>query len=292
MDVSIIIVNFNTTNLLSNCIKTIYEKTAGLVYEVIVVDNNSSDRSYDEIKYLYSNVKIVENSENYGFGVANNIGISVASGKYVFLLNSDTLLLNNAVKIFFDFLESKKNENIAICGGSLFKSDLTHQVSYGNFPSFTQVIFNFGFDRIFYRYYQKKFSTACINLSSRPFQVDYISGANLFIRKSFLKTNQVFNDNFFMYFEETEFQYRLTSSTNSKIYMVPNAEIIHFGGGSFNKLKLNYFEASQIKFFELRYNKITSKFIKLILILQYSFKILLYQNRKYWRMKLIAILKA
>jgi hypothetical protein len=291
MDVSVIIVNYNTTLLLTNCLKSIYDKTIDLEFEVIIVDNNSSDRSFTNLKDIYSNILIIENAENLGFGVANNIGISRASGRYLFLLNSDTLLLNNAIKCLHDFLELKQNEDIFLCGGSLYKSNLSNQVSYGNFPSLTQVLFNFGFDRIFSRYYQENYSTACFCNHVKPFKVDYVCGADLFIRRSLIKSSQIFDEKYFMFFEETEFQFRFTSKFNAKIFIVPNAKIVHFGSGSFNEMKYKYFEQSQIYFFESRYNKILSTLIKFLLIIQYSLNFIIFKDRKHWKLKLSGLLK-
>lgn len=123
MDVSIIIVNYNTKNLTKDCINSIYEQTAGLEFEIIVSDNNSKDGSIEMIKESFPNVILIENNENLGFGRANNKGLAVATGKYIFYLNSDTILLNNAVKIFFDYFEKHNNENIGALGCNLQNKD-------------------------------------------------------------------------------------------------------------------------------------------------------------------------
>ena len=104
-DVSIIIVNYNTKQLLADCLKSIYEQTNNIDFEVIVSDNGSVDGSIEMLKRDFSQVILIENNANLGFGAANNRGLEVAKGKYIFYLNSDTVLLNNAVKIFFDYLE-------------------------------------------------------------------------------------------------------------------------------------------------------------------------------------------
>src|SRR3712207_2177399 len=102
MDVSIIIVNYNTCQLISNCIDTIFQNTDGISFEIIVIDNASCDASKSKfendarINYVYS-------YENMGFGRANNVGMMLAKGEYIFLLNSDTLLINNAIKFFYDY---------------------------------------------------------------------------------------------------------------------------------------------------------------------------------------------
>lgn len=118
MDVSIIIVNYNTRQLTSNCIESIFKYTNGVSFEVILVDNASTDGSID----FFTNderIIFISSKENLGFGRANNLGYKVAKGRYIFLLNSDTLLLNNAIKIFCDTM-SNVDGNIA-CIGTLLR---------------------------------------------------------------------------------------------------------------------------------------------------------------------------
>ena len=110
MQVSIIIVNYNTKELLNNCLKSIYKYTKDIDFEIIVSDNGSTDNSISMLKTEFPQVVIVDNGKNLGFGAANNKGLEIAKGKYIFYLNSDTLILNNAVKIFYDYFEA--NENI------------------------------------------------------------------------------------------------------------------------------------------------------------------------------------
>jgi len=114
MDVSIIIVNYNTLGLTSDCIESIVDKTSDLEYEIILVDNASTDSSKavfsqdPRVRYIYSD-------RNLGFGRANNLGIREATGRYLFFLNSDTILLNNAVKYFFDFCEKNPDRRVRSC---------------------------------------------------------------------------------------------------------------------------------------------------------------------------------
>ena len=123
MDVSVIMVNYNTLELTKNTINSVMEKTKDLNYEIILIDNASTDGSVEFFEKEYKDkIIFIKNNENLGFGKANNKGIEIAKGKYVFLLNSDTLLINNAIKILFDFME--KNKNCGVCGGNLFDIDL------------------------------------------------------------------------------------------------------------------------------------------------------------------------
>ena len=118
MDVSVIIVNYNTLGLTSDCIESIIAQTSTVEYEIILVDNASTDGSKEvfaqdkRIKYIYSD-------RNLGFGRANNLGIREAKGRYLFFLNSDTILLNNAVKLFFDFCEKNPDRKIGAVGAVL-----------------------------------------------------------------------------------------------------------------------------------------------------------------------------
>ena len=105
MDVSIILVNYNTKELTGDCIKSVYELTRDISYDIFVVDNASSDGSVQMIKEEFPAVKLIESPENLGFGRANNLAIKQSEAKYCFLLNTDTVLVNNAVKILFDFME-------------------------------------------------------------------------------------------------------------------------------------------------------------------------------------------
>ena len=134
MEVSIIIVNYNTYNLTSACVQSIIDYTNGLSYEIIVVDNASTDGSKEKfendtrIRYIYS-------KENGGFGYGNNLGIAVAKGDYFFLLNSDTLLLNNAIEEFFKYAKSHNPKTIYGC--YLQGLDGSYRDSFFYFPAFT-----------------------------------------------------------------------------------------------------------------------------------------------------------
>jgi len=132
MDVSIILVNYNTCDLTLNCLKSIQEKVQNIEYEVFVVDNHSKDDSVEKIKQGYPNVKLIQSPNNIGFGRANNIAIKESQGKYIFLLNTDTVLMNNAVKVLFDFME--QNEKCGACGGNLYNDDgeMIHSFGYGD----------------------------------------------------------------------------------------------------------------------------------------------------------------
>lgn len=228
MDVSIIIVNYNTKQLLADCLTTVFEKTKDVAYEVIVVDNASIDDSEEYIKKRYPSVKWINSGENLGFGRANNLGAKYATGKYLFLLNSDTLLLNNAIRIFFDYAESHQHERIGTLGSWLLDKDEKTNNSFGFFPCTTNEI----------KYLLGKYQLPSLNDITEEKEVDYITGADLFIEKRLFDGLDGFDKNIFMYYEETDLQYRLALRGLSR-KIIPGPRIIHLEGGSFENKGLS-----------------------------------------------------
>lgn len=225
MDVSIIIVNYNTISLLINAIDSVLEKTKEISYEIIVVDNNSDDNSQFIISQKYSNkVNYIALSENIGFGRANNKGIEVANGRNVFLLNPDTILQNNAVKILSDYLDS--NSLVGVAGANLYNDDGTFQASFSQmYPSLGVELSNL-FHLMFLQNKQ------CINESEKAIEAKSVVGAAMMIKKEVIEKAGVFNPEFFMYSEEEEWCYRIRKG-GFKIFNVPLAKITHLDGKSF-----------------------------------------------------------
>jgi GT2 family glycosyltransferase len=228
MDISIIIVNTNTKALLKQSLKSVFEKTKDIIFEVIVVDNSSHDGSPQMVREEFPNVILVE-TENKGFGNANNVGAKYAKGKYLFLLNPDTIVLNNAVKVLAEFLD--KNPKAGICGGNLFNADKKPTMSYKMFlPSIFWELDILFLDRLAKLLYGKN---AYFNHTQQPHKVGYITGADLMIRTDlFLRLNG-FDTDFFVYYEETELTFRVKKA-GYEIYSVPQAEIIHLVGQTFS----------------------------------------------------------
>lgn len=226
MDLSIIIVSYNTKTLLKNCLDSIKKKVMDLEYEIIIIDNASKDDSCSFIKKYYKDIILIESKENLGFGRANNLGIKIARGKYVLLLNSDTILINNAPKILFDFMQ--KNEKVGVCGGKLVTKEGELNISFGKLPSvFTELCSQ-------PKFYIIKLKNTIVSKKRTKLncqEVEWISGADMFLRKKVLDEVGCFDDDFFMYYEETELISRIRKKY--KIYFVPEAEIIHLEGGSF-----------------------------------------------------------
>lgn len=232
MDVSIIIVNYNTCDLTRNCLKSVFEQTKDIDFEVIVSDNGSKDGSIEMIKTEFPQVILIENNANLGFGKANNVGYRYANGNYVFLLNSDTVLLNNAVKCFMNEIK-KLPDYIACMGCKLTGNNGKYIHSYGNFPTFWNEMLRSPFSLLGkLRIGNKGFdSTPIIPIEEGLFIVEYITGADLFVKKDVIDKCGLFDEDFFMYYEETEMQYRYKKKGYYSC-LTAKPEIQHLVGGS------------------------------------------------------------
>lgn len=231
MDVSIIIVNYNTKELTQNCIDSIFKNTTGVSFEVILVDNASTDGSI-ELFEQEQRIQFIKSDENLGFGKANNLGYQYAKGKYIFLLNSDTLLLNNAIKLFYDKMESIDG-SVGCLGCLLKNADHQYTHSYADFPKVSNLIYSL-VPPFFRLLGSEKWVVDNPKLRANHqsfFQVEYITGADLFIRRNVIEECGLFDPDFFMYYEDPEMQYRyLRKGYKSYIYDAP--KIIHLEGGS------------------------------------------------------------
>jgi GT2 family glycosyltransferase len=226
MDISVIIVNYNTRDMLRSCLRSVAEKTAGVEYETIVVDNCSQDGSAEMVGKEFPRVKLVEPGENLGFGRANNKGSGVASGTFLFFLNSDTELRNDAITIIKDFMAS--HPDCGIAGGNLVDPEGKPSHSYRkNLPSPATELQRFipSFARI------TGGKSWCFNHTGRPMPVAYVTGADLMIRKDLFERVGMFDPDFFMYYEETELTNRVAKE-GFGVWSVPEAVIMHIKGAS------------------------------------------------------------
>lgn len=240
VDVSIIIVNYNTKELTAQCIESIFSQTKDVSFEVIVVDNDSKDGS---VEMLSSDKRIifVESGGNLGFGRANNLGVTHSIGKYIFFLNSDTLLLNNAVKLFCDFMnENQKNFHIGALGTILMDSNHNRTHSYSNLPTMSEVVKAEWGDHILKRF-GKRMARYDENVSDKDemyFKVGYVTGADLFCSRETIDLAGGFDPDFFMYWEESEMQHRWTKKYNRPSYIFRGPKIVHLEGKSCTKKNL------------------------------------------------------
>lgn len=237
--ISIIIVSFNSRDYLKNCMDSIIRFPPDLgenEYEVIIVDNNSSDgsASFIEKNYLkHSFVRLIKNDKNMGFSHANNLAIKNSNSRYYFLLNSDTEVYENSIGGLIDFFETsaKKQINIGVAGPKIINSDGSLQLSCRRFPSFINAAFytilaGIKPDNRFSRRYKLADADR-----SRPFEVDWVSGSAMMISGDAIKQTGMFDENYFMYVEDVDICYRMWRS-GFKVYYYPLVKILHHIGGS------------------------------------------------------------
>jgi hypothetical protein len=213
----------------------VYQKTAGLSFEVIVVDDASTDESVQMVTKEFPQADLVAGKANVGYVRANNLGVERAKGKYVLLLNSDTYLLDNALKTLVDFMEA--HPSTGACGCWLKNSDLSSQVSFGSYPSFLQAVVGATFlPELFPAWRLPNRGVKPVVRSMEPVEVDYITGADLLTRKSLINQMGLFDERFIAYCEETDFCYRVRHTARQSVTFVPSAVIIHLEGATYNKI--------------------------------------------------------
>lgn len=257
IDVSIIIVNYNSFNLLIQCIDSLIKFTKAVSYEIIVVDNHSMEDLIDDVLSKYDEIKLIKNNENKGFGSANNLGLAIARGKYVLFLNNDTVFFENTIKKIYYFAESSHDPLIVGC--KLLNSDNSLQHSVFDFPSpwnvFTSNFFLYALfpkSKYFNKYHLMN------NKINKTTEVDVVTGAFLFGTKSNIEEIGGFDERFFFYNEETDLCYRFKLN-GGKVYYYPGTAIIHLKGGTANKISWFAYKnqsLSTIKFFQKHFSGI------------------------------------
>ncbi len=235
MDLSIIIVSFNTKKLLIDCIESIQKNTENINFEIIMVDNNSADGSPQAAKKL--GAIVIENDSNLGFASANNQGVKVACGKYVLFLNSDTEIKSNVLGEMVSWMNSNSKIGIATC--SLNNKDDSLQATGGFFPNLLSVFswmtiqdlpFVDMLIKPFHPLHSKSLFAKGEGFYSSVRQLDWVTGAFLLTRKQVLE-KVLWDESFFMYVEEVDFCYRV-KKLGWEIWYNPKWHITHLGGGS------------------------------------------------------------
>ena len=241
VDISIVIVNWNTRELLKNCLESVVRTVHDLIYEVIVVDNASVDGSVDMFRERFPQVRIIANDKNRGFGAANNQAFQTMQGRYALLLNTDTVLTEDAVRDLFSFMES--HPSAAMSCGQLLNRDDSKQNSIAAFPTLLTLLTNMSLLEYLFpgKYPSKRYE------HRQPIEVDSGVGACLMVRKQAMDVVGWFDERYFFFFEETDWAYRMRLA-GWQIFHVPTARIYHLQGQS-----IGPDIRSRIEFYRSRY---------------------------------------
>lgn len=279
--VSIVIVTYNSEKYIKNCLKAIERSRNNINIEIIIVDNASQDLTANIIQRKFPNVLLIQNISNIGFSKANNLALRISRGKYVFLLNPDTEISNQGIGELYSFMEKKENQNVWCAGGILLDENNQPQFSFGRFPKLTDVFFEqFGLHKIFTNYYQKNVLQTDFEIPQKNIIVDFISGANMFIRKKTLDKVGYFDEDFFLNYEETELALR--ASKKSQICQILyRTRIIHYGQKSFNSRNelIRQLKVGQLLYFK-KSNYTSYIIAKIVLILGTILRIISLKKEK------------
>lgn len=234
MDISVIVVSYNTKKLLEDCISSIYKFTKSINFEVIVVDNASKDNSIEIMKKKFPKTKIILNKYNRGFGPANNQGIKIAKGKYILLLNSDTYLVENSLKKLVD--KAKSVSNLGALAPQLLNENRTIQQSAGFFPNLPQIFYWMSFlDDLPGGTYLKPYHINHDSFYKSEQKVDWGTAAAMLVPRAITNKVGSFDEKIFMYGEEVEWCYRIKKA-GFEVYFSPSTKIVHIGRGSSKKI--------------------------------------------------------
>ena len=241
IDLSVVIVNWNTKDLLKKCLNSVYQTINNLNFEIIIVDNASSDGSGEMLKRDYPQVITIDNQINRGFGAANNQAFTVMKGQYALLLNTDAVLTNGAAAKLWEFAES--HPEAAIVCGQLLNADGSKQNSVASFPGLLTLATN---ESLLEYLFPQRFPSKRYE-HKKPIEVDSAIGACMLLRKKALDEAGVFDERYFFFFEETDLAYAMRRA-GWHIYHVPDAYIYHLQGQS-----VGHNLRSRIEFYRSRY---------------------------------------
>lgn len=234
MIISIVIVNYNGGRMVIDTIDSVVHSMDSLKYEVIVVDNASLDGSHEAIKKTFGEqVLFVEMGRNAGFAAANNAGVKKASGKYILFLNPDTIVLSNAIQTLVNYMES--HPDVGACGGNLY--NIKHEPNFSYWmllPGWKMEMHSLLSNVLLQLHYHGSHQH---NLTNQPKDVGYIMGADLMVTREVIDKVGCFDEDFFLFYEETELCYRIHKA-GYKIMNIPAAHIIHLEGQTIDKMNI------------------------------------------------------
>lgn len=224
IELSVIIVNYNGVKYLKECLDSLYQKLNNITFEIIILDNNSTDDSCAYIKANFPEVKLIESKINYGFGKGNNEAVKTAQGNYLLLINNDTIVLDYLLPVL-EFL--KKDTSIGVIGINMLNGKKEYLPAAGNFPNLKNM---FQLKKLLQN--GSEFNLG--NFSRDSYEVDWLGGSFLLLSKTTYENIKGFDEDYFMYVEDVDFSKRIANLGLKRVFL-PNYNYIHFVG--FTKAK-------------------------------------------------------
>lgn len=270
MDLSILIVNWNTRDLLTLCLGAIPLAVGEWSHEVVVVDNGSTDGSPEMVRADFPWVRLIENGENAGFVRATNQAIAESRGDHLLLLNSDALAPPGSLARMVSFM--RDHPDAGAVAPKLLNPDGSFQASYARFPTLlSEGLSAFGLNR---RLWGPHHPSPPPRPDEKPHPVDWAPGACLLLRRSALEAVGPLDEGFWMYSEDTDLCYRIHRA-GWKVYYLPDVEVVHFGGASSKQCRpesVGRLYRSKIRFFRKHYGPLPATLLALAVAVAYGVK--------------------
>lgn len=266
MDLSIIIVSFNTSELLKKCLESIFKFLEGINFEVIVVDNASIDESPKMVFEKFPTVRLFTNRKNVGFGAANNQGAKVARGKYLFFFNSDAYLVDDSLLKLVERLN--EDPKIGVIGPLVLSPNGSIQQSVGFFPNLPQVFYWMSFlDDLPKGEKLKPYHVDHNSFYQKEQEVDWVTGAAMMVRRDIFKKIGGFDKRIFMYGEDVELCFRIKNE-GFIVKFTPITKVMHLGRGSVGGANINAIvgEYNGLIYFYRKYRKLPARLVLYLLL--------------------------
>ncbi len=268
-DLSIVLVCWNNKAYMDPCLQSLYEGNLKCSFDVFVVDNGSTDGSQQMLAEKYPEVKIIQNPGNVGLGKASNQGIEASTGRYILLLNNDTIVNGPSFDAMVEFLD--KNPRAGAVGGKLLNPDGSIQACYNYFPTlWDDFLVTTRLGELIRPGYPAEMSGDEIK------SVDWLGSACLMVRRSALDVVGLLDEGYFIYGDETDLQYRLKKA-GWEVYFLPNATTIHYGGRSMNRWsrrKMVY--RGKLIFYQKNYGSVRTLVLRVLIFVLSLFKLVIW----------------
>ncbi len=282
MDLTILIVSWNVADLLALCVDSVFASQLNFgsspqhpfTAEIIVVDSASADHTVPMLRERYPQIKLLPQTENVGFTRGNNIGLAQSQGRYILLLNPDTEVIGTALTDMIAYMDA--NPSVGIVGPHTFNSDrVTTQSTRRRFPTLMVGMF----ESTWFQPYAPKSLLNYFYAADQPdtgtFEVDWVQGSALMIRREVYEQIGGMDEGFIMYSEELDWCKR-TKAAGWKVVYMGDAHIVHHGGKSTEQVKARshiYFQQSKLRYFRKHHGMAQAQFLRAVLLLNYAIQI-------------------